>query len=480
MKRTTRGYRTAKLFAVAIISLIALVGLSKSSLKDGKVSASASGPSASFTGAPGEGNCTACHGDFPVNTGTGSVTITGVPANYIPNQTYPITVTTSQADAVIYGFQLTAIDSTGAAAGTFTVPTQQPPQTQLLNGIVDNMVRTYVEHTIDGIIPTAFGSKTWTFDWTAPAQRKGKIGFYAAGNGANSDGNLSGDYIYTNAKAALSGSAISNFDTDGLSDIAVFRPSNGVWYSLNSLNGGVQVVGFGIAEDVIVPGDYDGDGKTDRAVFRPSSGVWFIERSSGGYTIIQFGLTGDIPVSGDFDGDAKSDLAVWRPSSAVWFINYSSNGAYDIRQFGLPTDKTAQGDYDGDGKTDIAVWRPSNGVWYIWKSSDFGFLIFGFGLPGDVPAQNDYDGDGRTDAAVFRPSDRTWYLNRSTLGFTALAFGISTDRPVPADYDGDGKADVAVFRDGAWFIFRSSDGLVTIVSFGSAGDIPVPAGYISQ
>ena len=79
---------------------------------------------AAHTGAPGEANCTACHSDFQVNRGPGNVSITGVPANYLPNQNHSITVTTTQSDAVIFGFQLTAIDSTGATASRLVVGTR--------------------------------------------------------------------------------------------------------------------------------------------------------------------------------------------------------------------------------------------------------------------------------------------------------------------------------------------------------------------
>ena len=480
MTSRSRWTRAAKLSAVGVLSLIAVFGLTNVSSDKVKVAASASGPSPSHTNAPGEANCTACHSDFAVNSGTGNIQITGVPANYLPNQQIPVTVRVSQADAVVYGFQLTVLDSRGQKIGTYTLPSQSPPKMQLVNGLVNNIERQYIEHTVDGIIPSQFGFNTWTFTWTAPSLRVGKVAFYAAGNAANSDAGTSGDYIYTKSAATLAGSAISNFDTDGLSDIAVYRPSTGVWYSLNSTDGGFQALQFGIAEDKIAPGDYDGDGKTDRGVWRPSTGVWYIQKSGGGFTISQFGTTGDIPVPGDYDGDLKTDLAVWRPSTGVWYVARSSNGTYDIRQFGVASDKTAQADFDADGKTDLAVWRPSTGVWYVWRSSDFGFSITGFGLDGDLPVQGDYDSDGKADVAVFRPSNSVWYMNRSTLGFTSVQFGISTDKPVPADFDGDGKTDIAVYRDGVWYILRSTDGGATIASFGLAGDVPVPTGYISQ
>ena len=480
MQSVSRKVFFLKLAVVFTAVILAVIGFQSFSAKYEKVSASVFGPSSSHTGAPDEANCTACHSDFAVNSGTGSVAIAGVPANYLPNQQVQITVTTSQADAVVYGFQMTAIDSLGRGIGTYTLPTQNPAQTQFVNGIVGGNVRTYIQHTSDGVIPTQFGSKSWTFTWNAPAQRVGKIGFYVAGNSANSDGNTSGDFIYTNAKAALSGSAISNFDADGVSDVAVFRPSTGVWYALNSTNGNAQIVQFGTNGDKIVPGDYDGDGKSDFAVFRPSTGVWYVMKSTGGFIITQFGINGDVPVSGDYDGDLKSDIAVFRPSTGVWYIFRSSDNGYDIRQFGISTDKTAQGDFDADGKTDIAVWRPSTGVWYIWKSSDNNYLIFAFGLNGDKPVPADYDGDGKCDAAVFRPTGGIWHLLRSRDGYTSLQFGISTDRPVPADFDGDGKTDVAVFRNGVWYAFKSSDSNVLVNSFGTSGDGPVPSGYIAE
>ncbi len=470
-----------KLSVVVCAAIVALVSFAARFAEP--ATASASGPVPSHTNAPNENNCTACHTTYAVNSGAGGIAISGVPNNYKPNRQIPVTVTVSQSDAIIYGFELTAIDSLGRKVGTYTLPAQTTPQLQLKTGFVGGNQREYVEHTRDGVIPTVFGSKSWTFMWNAPAQTAGKVSFYAAGNAANSDGRTSGDYIYTTNAAALSGTAIANFDGDLKSDIAVFRPETGVWFSLKSGNGAFQAFQFGQSGDRPVAGDYDGDGKSDYAVWRASERVWFIQQSTNGFRANQFGVGEDRPVVGDYDGDGKSDLAVYRPSVGTWYIERSTEG-YTGYQFGLPTDKTAQGDFDGDGKTDVAVYRPSTGEWFLNRTRD-GFAALQFGTSEDLPVPADYDGDGITDIAVYRPSTGEWFrLNSgSNFSFSFFQFGVATDIPAPADYDGDGKSDIAVYRpsSGVWFITRSSDNTYFGIQFGVPSDIPVPSsGFIAQ
>jgi hypothetical protein len=265
-----------------------------------------------------------------------------------------------------------------------------------------------------------------------------------------------------------------DFDSDGLADISVFRPSNGTWYINRSRQGFTQTP-FGIASDKIIPADFDGDGKTDIAVYRASDGVWYVLGSaSNSVRTLLFGFPTDVPLPGDYDGDGKADIAVFRPSNGIWFVLGSANNNFSFTQFGLNGDIPIIGNFDGDNKTDLTVFRPSSGIWYILRSTQ-GFTSLQWGVAGDIPVAGDYDGDSKTDVGVFR--NGTWFLQRSQLGFQVLDWGIMGDVPTPADYDGDGKTDIAVFRNGVWYLLNSQQG-TTVIQFGIANDRPVPSAFI--
>lgn len=467
---------------LAIISIAVFGVLGVALTAEKPVGAFSSGPPPGYSFAPGENSCTDCHGEFQLNEGDGSVTVTGIPHDYFPGQQIQLSVTTSQVGATAFGFQLTAIDASGNGVGTFTVPGGSPPVTQVTNPGI--MGRRYVEHTSAGLFTSGVNdSNTWTFTWTAPSTRVGKVRFYVAGNGANGNGETDGDYIYATNTATLSGSAISNFDGDFASEVAYFRPKDGSWYSLNIQTNATQVFSLGVRFDRPVPGDYDGDAKTDFAVFRPNTAEWKIQRSTLGFQSTILGQAGDIPVQGDYDGDGKTDLAVFRASTGAWIINRSTAGPITLN-LGQSGDKPAQGDYDADGKTDIAVYRQSNGTWYINRST-LGSTTVVYGTAQDRPVQADYDGDGRTDVALYRPSTATWYLNRSTAGTTTITFGVANDIPAPADYDADGLADLAVFHPkkrteiSTWQIKKSTDGSTLNLDLGRQRDIPAATAYLA-
>ena len=225
--------------------------------------------------------------------------------------------------------------------------------------------------------------------------------------------NMVGGTLTVIAAAASEG---ANFNGQGASQQAVFRPSTDQWI-IRSSNGGAQVVQFGDSKagDLPVPADYQGIGKTDLAVYRPSTGQWFIRLSDGATEVLQFGDSkqGDIPVPGDYDGDGKTDLAVFRPASDQWIIRLS-NGGTEVLQFGDASqgDIPGPGDYEGTGKLDLAVFRPATDQWII-RLSNGSTEVVQFGDPshGDIPAPGDYNGDGKTEPAVYRPSTGQWMID---------------------------------------------------------------------
>ena len=265
-----------------------------------------------------------------------------------------------------------------------------------------------------------------------------------------------------------------DFDGDGKADVAVFHPEfdlngdgttdAGAWTIRFSSNGQIRTIAFGAPGtlDRPAPADYDGDGRTDIATFRPDSDLipgaaeWFIlpsgpnpgyETTDGAFRL-QFGAAGgvDLPAPADYDGDGVDDIATFRPAphpldpadsagNAQWFVLPSGSnaplyGQGESREGGFRVvfgasggeDQPVIGDYDDDGRADIAAFRSASDLpdaagrsdWFILRSATRSGFRVTFGTAGNIGAPADYDGDGELDLAVFDPASGQWALRRST------------------------------------------------------------------
>ncbi len=140
------------------------------------------------TGSPADGaTCTQCHAGTasPVEGWISS----DIPATgYMPGETYTITATGTHSGVNKFGFEVTAEDNSDVKTGTFVITNSA--ENKFTND--DNAVT----HQPEGTTPSG-DTKTWTFDWTAPAESTGDVTFYGAFNAANGNGANTGDVIYT-------------------------------------------------------------------------------------------------------------------------------------------------------------------------------------------------------------------------------------------------------------------------------------------
>jgi hypothetical protein len=154
------------------------------------------GPYPNVTGGFGEQSCHLCHLDNPVNAPGGSVEIRGVPPQYSPGQTYPITVTLKREDLRRGGFEIAARYASGREkgrqAGTWRL---LDARAQLIPGAVDKAL-TFVQHNLAGSRTATAGTNEWTIQWVAPERASGPIQFNVAANASNDDDSPLGDYIY--------------------------------------------------------------------------------------------------------------------------------------------------------------------------------------------------------------------------------------------------------------------------------------------
>jgi len=178
------------------------------------------GSPGAYTGSPGDNanTCTQCHTGSNQQA-SGWITSNIPPEGYVPGQIYTVTATGTHTGVSRFGFEVTAENAAAAKQGAFIIT--NATETKLVNA------GKAVSHTFAGTTPSG-SSKSWSFDWTAPASGSGIITFFGAFNAANGNGGTSGDVIYLSTLSA--GEASTSIREDAARKLARVYPNPFVNY----------------------------------------------------------------------------------------------------------------------------------------------------------------------------------------------------------------------------------------------------------
>ncbi len=182
--------------------------------------ANSSDPPNAKTGAPFDGICSDCHGGGSFQ---GTVSVSGLPSDIMPNTTYhlTLTLTATSGSPTKGGFQIVAVNSSNVNIGDLI-------NTGTETGTSNTGGREYLDHR--GAKSFSGNSVNWTFDWKSPNGPNGAvITLYFAGNFANGNNSTSGDAI---ENASISGTLMGggtplSASISAKTNVSCFGGSNG-------------------------------------------------------------------------------------------------------------------------------------------------------------------------------------------------------------------------------------------------------------
>jgi hypothetical protein len=205
-----------KFLSIAFVATVCL--LFKYELSNSNIEQPAAGNNGAPNTVPPNQTCAQCHSgagaqqnavpnvDFSFNDGTTDVPVASF--KYELNKEYTVRyrpLTTSKA----YGFQMSALTSTNANGGSFTLT---DPNTTTLISTPTN----YIAHH------NASSFHNWSFKWTAPATNLGDITFYYVFNASDSNLAQTGDTIYVGNSVVQPASTTGIAHVTAINNLSVY------------------------------------------------------------------------------------------------------------------------------------------------------------------------------------------------------------------------------------------------------------------
>lgn len=235
--------------------------------------------------------------------------------------------TINKTIAAFFTFAVMAFLSLNIAAAT--PANDNFADAEQLTGIRVSVTRSNVEATKEAGEPNHAGNtggKSVWFKWTAPMSRV--MAVTTNRSAGNIDTLL---HVYTGTDLASLNSRTLNNNINSPTNkrsFSRFSATAGTTYyiAIDGYNDGSQSIAEGEFILDIQPSfqfegaDYDNDGMTDLAYFRPSNGSWNYIGTSDNVTRTRYwGTEGDIPVVSSRSGNGRNEFSVFRPSTGSWY-----------------------------------------------------------------------------------------------------------------------------------------------------------------
>ena len=269
-------------------------------------------PSGYANNSPNNRNCTSCHSGV-INSGNGSISLSGIPYSYSLGETYEIQVTVSGDNSRGYGFQVAA-QSGNSSTGSLNTNSSS-------SGIEKN--GNLIQHSTRGI------SGVWIFDWVAPSSDVGEITISASGLATGGSSGSGGDYTYTFSKtiSKLSETLIISGDAG----FRMLSPpvSNGTYSDLLAELWTQGMTGSDAPEA-------SGDNVWTFALGSGAAGTWSAATNLGNTMTAGAGFLVYVFADNNYDGtdDLPKTLSVGGSENSG-NVTYPASGSIDANQYGL-------------------------------------------------------------------------------------------------------------------------------------------------